>query len=98
MQVRTELQMVDPSESWDFLAWISDQRKLEFYEKAAALCLAVRGTSILGGCGGWWVVGAARPPESGGGALPGCRRWPGAAVLPRVAAGRTALTASPLLV
>ncbi len=48
-EVRTELQMVDPQESWDFLAWISDHRKLEFYEKFAALCLAVRGTSILGG-------------------------------------------------
>ena len=28
LQVKTELQILDPSESWDFLAWITDAGKV----------------------------------------------------------------------
>lgn len=45
-EVRTELQVLDPSESWDFLAWLTHEEKLEFYEKCAAVCLFIRGLAI----------------------------------------------------
>ncbi len=32
--------------SWAFLAWLLDDRKLKFYEQAAAFALFVRGVSI----------------------------------------------------
>jgi len=41
-QVRTELQLLDPSESWDFLSWLTTADKLQFYEKAAGVCLFFR--------------------------------------------------------
>lgn len=45
--MRTELQVLDPADSWDFLAWLMEERKLEFYEKAAAVCLFIRGIAVV---------------------------------------------------
>ena len=45
-QVRTELQVIDAAESWDFAAWLLDERRLEFYEAAAALALFIRGVAV----------------------------------------------------
>jgi len=32
--------------SWDFLAWLMQDSKMEFYEKSAAVCLFIRGVAI----------------------------------------------------
>ena len=45
-EVRTELQLIDASESWGFMSWLLTDTKLEFYEKAAAVCLFIRGLAI----------------------------------------------------
>eukprot|EP00879_Flechtneria_rotunda_P018283 GHRR01019180.1.p1 GENE.GHRR01019180.1~~GHRR01019180.1.p1 ORF type:complete len:509 (+),score=127.64 GHRR01019180.1:313-1839(+) len=45
-EVRTELQLLDSNESWAFLSWFLDERRLQFIEKAAAVCLAIRGVAI----------------------------------------------------
>ncbi|KIZ04815.1 cell division protease FtsH [Monoraphidium neglectum] len=45
-EVRTELQVMDPGENWAFLSWLLDDRKLRFFEQAAAFALFVRGCSI----------------------------------------------------
>ncbi|KAG2494742.1 hypothetical protein HYH03_006989 [Edaphochlamys debaryana] len=41
-QVTTQVQLLDPQESWDFLGWLMAPRRLEFYEKAAAVAVALR--------------------------------------------------------
>ncbi|GFR40632.1 hypothetical protein Agub_g1214 [Astrephomene gubernaculifera] len=41
-QVTTEVQLLDPQESWDFLGWLVHPGRLEFYEKAACVALALR--------------------------------------------------------
>lgn len=46
-QVRTELQVLDPTESWDFLAWLTQPSKVEFYEKAAAFCVFGRACTMF---------------------------------------------------
>jgi len=40
------VQLLDPSESWAFLSWLLDERRLGFIEKAAAVCLAIRGVAV----------------------------------------------------
>lgn len=45
-EVRTELQLLDPGEGWAFLGWLFHEDKLEFYEKAAAVCLFIRGIAV----------------------------------------------------
>lgn len=45
--MRTELQLLDPSECWDFLAWLTQPGKVEFYEKAAAFCVFGRACTML---------------------------------------------------
>jgi len=45
-QVKTELQVLDPSESWDFMSWLLQDNKVEFYEKAAAVCVFGRSVTI----------------------------------------------------
>jgi cell division protease FtsH len=46
-EVRTEVQVLDPQESWAFMSWLLKDSRMEFVEKTAALCLAIRGLAIL---------------------------------------------------
>ncbi|WIA18809.1 hypothetical protein OEZ85_003491 [Tetradesmus obliquus] len=46
-EVRTELQLLDAADNWAFLGWLLDERRMQFLEKAAAVCLAIRGVAIL---------------------------------------------------
>ncbi|GLC47538.1 hypothetical protein PLESTB_001403000 [Pleodorina starrii] len=45
-QVTTEVQLLDPQESWDFMSWLLHPGRLEFYEKAACVAVALRLLSI----------------------------------------------------
>ncbi|PNW85891.1 hypothetical protein CHLRE_03g201100v5 [Chlamydomonas reinhardtii] len=46
-QVSTEVQLLDPQESWDFLGWLLAPGRLEFYEKAACVAIALRVLGIV---------------------------------------------------
>ncbi|KAL6751221.1 FtsH-like AAA+ protein [Haematococcus lacustris] len=46
-QVRTEVQVLDPSDSWQFLGWLNNSNMMNFYEKTAAVCLFFRGVTLL---------------------------------------------------
>ncbi|EFJ40530.1 hypothetical protein VOLCADRAFT_121711 [Volvox carteri f. nagariensis] len=46
-QVTTEVQLLDPQESWDFLGWLLHPARLEFYEKAACVAIALRLLGIV---------------------------------------------------
>jgi len=45
-QVRTEVQVLDPAENWDFVAWFTSSPRLELYEQAAAVALFCRGLTL----------------------------------------------------
>ncbi|GLI69609.1 hypothetical protein VaNZ11_014276 [Volvox africanus] len=46
-QVTTEVQLLDPQESWDFMSWLLHPGRLEFYEKAACVAIALRLLGIV---------------------------------------------------
>ncbi len=50
-----------PLRSWDFLGWLIQPRRMEFYEKAAVVAVALRvlGIVIAVSTGGWSNRGAA---------------------------------------
>jgi hypothetical protein len=33
--------------SWEFLSWLLHERRMDFYEKSAAVCLFIRGLAIF---------------------------------------------------
>lgn len=41
-EVRTELQLLDHRDTWEFASWLLNERRVDFYEKAACICLAIR--------------------------------------------------------
>eukprot|EP00798_Chlamydomonas_sp_ICE-L_P003446 gene3445-13504_t len=46
-KVKTELQMLDPTDNWDFLGWLTQENKMDFYEKSAAFCVFGRGLTLV---------------------------------------------------